>query len=76
MRKYTRFDHILATVSSGQNRDSHGSNSTLRPPGSEGSNTGSVVERFTFREDGSAREEALTLQEKEDKCNDLLERSA
>jgi hypothetical protein len=73
MRKHRRFDPILAPVSSGQNRDSHGSDSTLRPPGSI---TGSVVERFTFRELGSARGEALTSQEKEDKWDDLLERSA
>ena len=76
MRKHRRFDPILAPVSSGQNRDSHGSDSTLRPPGSVGSNSGSVVERFTFRELGSARGEVLTSQEKEDKWDDLLERSA
>lgn len=75
-RKHRRFDPILAPVSSGQNRDSHGSDSTLRPPGSVGSNSGSVVERITFRELGSAQGQVLTSQEKEDKWDDLLERSA
>jgi hypothetical protein len=35
-----------------------------------------VVERITFRELGSAQGQALTSQEKEDKWDDLLERSA
>ena len=76
MRKHRRFDPILAPVSSGQNRDSHGSDSTLRPPASAGSNAGNTVGQFTFRELGSAQGQALTSQEKEDKWDDLLERSA
>jgi hypothetical protein len=76
MRKHRRFDPILAPVSSGQNRDSHGSDSTLRPPGSTGSNGSNTVGQFTFREIGSAQGQALTSQEKEDKWDDLLERSA
>lgn len=70
-RRHRRFDPILAPVSSGQNRDSQGSDSTLRPlaeSGMEGS--------ATFRELGSARGQAWTSQEKEDKWDDLLERSA
>ena len=76
MRKHRRFDPILAPVSSGQNRDSHGSDSTLRPPASVGSNAGNTAGQFTFRELGSAQGQALTSQEKEDKWDDLLERSA
>jgi hypothetical protein len=76
MRKNRRFDPILAPVSSAQNRNSHSSDSTLRPLASVGSNSGNLVGRITFRELGSAGGQALTSQEKEDKWDDLLERSA
>jgi len=76
-RKHRRFDPILSPVSSGQNRGSHGSDSTLRPPASAESNAdGSAAGQFTFRELGSERGQAWTSQEKEDKWDDLLERSA
>lgn len=76
MRQHRRFDPILAPVPPGQNRNSHSSDSTLRPPASAGSNAGSLGGRITFRELGSAGGQALTSQEKEDKWDDLLERSA
>jgi hypothetical protein len=66
-RRHRRFDPILSPVSSAQNRDSQGSDSTLRP-GTAG--------QCTFRELGSARGQAWSSQEKEDKWDDLLERSA
>jgi hypothetical protein len=75
-RRHRRFDPILTPVSSGQNRDSQGSDSTLRPLGaSSGSDGGGLAGQCTFREIGSARG-AWTSQEKEDKWDDLLERSA
>lgn len=69
-RRHRRFDPILSPVSSGQNRDSQGSDLTLRPGGSD------LAGQCTFRELGSARGQAWTSQEKEDKWDDLLERSA
>jgi hypothetical protein len=69
-RRHRRFDPILSPVSSGQNRDSQGSDLTLRPAGS------GTAGQCTFRELGSARGQAWTSQEKEDKWDDLLERSA
>jgi hypothetical protein len=73
-RRHRRFDPILSPVSSGQNRDSQGSDSTLRPLASAaGSGTAG---QCTFRELGSARGQAWSSQEKEDKWDDLLERSA
>jgi hypothetical protein len=69
-RRHRRFDPILSPLSSGQNRDSQGSDSTLRPSGS------GVAEQCTFRELGSERGQAWSSQEKEDKWDDLLERSA
>ena len=73
-RRHRRFDPILSPVSSGQNRDSQGSDSTLRPAGR--SDVGGLAGQCTFRELGSARGQAWTSQEKEDKWDDLLERSA
>jgi hypothetical protein len=69
-RRHRRFDPILSPVSSGQNRDSQGSDLTLRPAGS------GTAGQCTFRELGGARGQAWTSQEKEDKWDDLLERSA
>jgi hypothetical protein len=68
---------MLSPVSSGQNRDSQGSDSTLCPlDASAGSNEGGSAGQCTFRELGSARGQAWTSQEKEDKWDDLLERCA
>lgn len=75
-RRHRRFDPILAPVSSGQNRDSQGSDSTLRPSAPARSDMGSLAGQCTFRELGSARGQAWTPKEKEDKWDDLLERSA
>lgn len=76
-RRHRRFDPMLSPVSSGQNRDSQGSDSTLRPlDASESSDVGGLAGQCTFRELGSARGQAWTSQEKEDKWDDLLERSA
>ncbi|KAI0286044.1 hypothetical protein BGY98DRAFT_255596 [Russula aff. rugulosa BPL654] len=59
-----------------QNRDLQGSDSTLRPLGAlSGSDGGGLAGQCTFRKIGSARG-AWTSQEKEDKWDDLLERSA
>ena len=69
-RRHRRFDPILSPVASGQNRDSQGSDSTLRPSGS------GMAGQCTFRELGSERGQAWSSQEKEDKWDDLLERSA
>jgi hypothetical protein len=74
-----RVDPITMAGSSGQNRDSHGSDTTVRrlamstDTPSAGAN---AVERCTFRELGSERKQAWTSQEKEDKWHALLERSA
>ena len=75
-RRHRRFDPILTPVSSGQNRDSQGSDSTLRPSAPATSDVGSSAGQCTFRELGSARGQAWTSQEKEDKWDDLLKRSA
>lgn len=72
-RRHRRFDPILTPVSSEQNRDSQGSDTTLRPLASAGSG---MAGQCTFRELGSARGQAWSSQEKEDKWDDLLERSA
>lgn len=72
-RRHRRFDPILSPVSSGQNRDSQGSDSTLRPGKSD---VGGLAGHCTFRELGSGQGQAWTSQEKEDKWDDLLERSA
>lgn len=74
-----RVDRRSMGGSSGQNRDSHGSDTTVRrlamPTGTH-ANADSSAERFTFRELGSERKQAWTSQEKEDKWHALLERSA
>ncbi|KAH9992717.1 hypothetical protein BJV74DRAFT_393349 [Russula compacta] len=84
-RQHGRIEPMLAPSSSGQNRDSHGSDSTERPPststatvrGLAGASAGSnSVGRLTFRELGGTRGQAWSSQEKEDKWDDLLERSA
>ncbi|KAF8493164.1 hypothetical protein F5888DRAFT_1618180 [Russula emetica] len=75
-RRHKRFDPILSPVSSGQNRDSQGSDSTLGSLASAGSDVRSLAGQCTFRELGTARGQAWTSQEKEDKWDDLLERSA
>jgi hypothetical protein len=82
MRERPRVDPISMPGSSGQNRDSRGSDTTVRRVSasagapSAGANAGSSDERLTFRELGSERKQALTSQEKEDKWHALLERSA
>ena len=82
MRERPRVDPLSMPGSSGQNRDSRGSDTTVRRVSvstgdpSTGVNTGSSAERLTFRELGSERKQALTSQEKEDKWHALLERSA
>jgi len=81
-RERPRVDPISMAGSSGQNRDSHGSDTTVRRLAmstgtpSAGANAGSSVEEPTFRELGSERKQAWTSQEKEDKWHALLERSA
>jgi hypothetical protein len=84
-RQRVHVDPILAPGSSGQNRDSQGSDTTVRQPpmsiatasAGASTNTGSsTAERFTFRELGSERNGAWTSQEKEDKWHALLEKSA
>jgi hypothetical protein len=85
-RQRVHLDPISAPGSSGQNRDSQGSETTVRQPSmstatvSAGANTntgGSTVERYTFRELGGERKkDAWTSQEKEDKWHALLEKSA
>ena len=78
-RQHAHVNHGLAVGSSGQNRDSHGSDTTVRRLSmstaavSAGANTGSSA---TFRELGSERQQAWTSQEKEEKWRALLERSA
>jgi len=82
IRERPRVDPISMPGSSGQNRDSRGSDTTVRRVStstgdpSAGANADSSVERFTFRELGSERKQALTSQEKEDRWHALLERSA
>lgn len=82
MRERPRVDPISMPGSSGQNRDSRGSDTTVRRVSASAgapsarANAGSSDERLTFRELGSERKQALTSQEKEDKWHALLERSA
>jgi len=83
-RQRTHGDPILAPGSSGHNRDSQASDTTVRQPpistvtasGGENTKTGSTAERYTFRELGSEQKHALSSQEKEDKWHALLEKSA
>lgn len=77
-----RVDPMLAPGSSGQSRDSHssGGSTVCEPPGlsptiSAGTSVGAVT-HLTFREVGSPRRQAWTSKEKEDRWDDLLERSA
>jgi hypothetical protein len=84
-RQRAHVDPISAPGSSGQNRDSQGSETTVRQPamstatasaGANANTGGSTVERYTFRELGRERKAAWTSQEKEDKWHALLEKSA
>ncbi|KAI0255692.1 hypothetical protein BJV78DRAFT_1278950 [Lactifluus subvellereus] len=77
-----RVDPMLAPGSSGQSRDSHSSGgstvcepSVSSPTISAGTSVGTVAP-LTFREAGGSRRQAWTSQEKEDRWDDLLERSA
>ncbi|KAI0306044.1 hypothetical protein B0F90DRAFT_958501 [Multifurca ochricompacta] len=74
-----RDQSLLAPGSSMQSQDSHSSGSTERPPSrstpTADTNTGPVA-LLTFRELGGARKQGWTSQEKEDKWDDLLEKSA
>ncbi|KAH9072297.1 hypothetical protein EDB83DRAFT_2362174 [Lactarius deliciosus] len=82
-----RVHPLLSPGLSVQSRDSHSSSSTERP-GSASTSTISAhavagtsartgpVTRMTFRELGGTRRQAWTSQEKEDKWDDLLEKSA